>query len=408
MHPLQKTTLAFAIFASATAFAGDAAYDKKTIAPIEQDKWKFMLAMPGFAANIDGQIGLGNAVSDVDVSFGDILPKIDMIFAARAEASYGRFGILGELIYLSGSDGIGTDSVIQKVDVQLDQYLADFAVRWRIIESERGYLDVLAGVRYTNLYQAVRVQSNDQEISEVAENFTDEVSDRLRERITDRLSEGRFRTALKTAVTNRITSKIAASTGPNPPEHDVPVAPLAARRFGRIDGILDRLIRRRTAQVIVTARAELQQAAAAERAAAQQAVASERARLQARAAALRTRVNQRIAQTQKDLQDDVEKALEKTLNQSFTRADDWWDPYIGVRARYNFSPTIYVIARGDIGGFGVGSDLMWQGECALGFQLTSSIYTEIGYRALSFDYEDNGLTYDTITHGAQLTLGIQF
>jgi len=32
----------------------------------------------------------------------------------------------------------------------------------------------------------------------------------------------------------------------------------------------------------------------------------------------------------------------------------------------------------------------------------------LGYRALSMDYEGDGLTYDVITHGVQLTLGITF
>ena len=48
------------------------------------------------------------------------------------------------------------------------------------------------------------------------------------------------------------------------------------------------------------------------------------------------------------------------------------------------------------------------GEAALGFQLTRSIYAEAGYRALGIDYEDKGLTYNTITHGAQVTVGVTF
>jgi hypothetical protein len=100
--------------------------------------------------------------------------------------------------------------------------------------------------------------------------------------------------------------------------------------------------------------------------------------------------------------------LEKELNRSFSKGNDWWDPYIGLRGRYNFSSAIYFIGRVDIGGFGVGSDLMWQAEAALGIQLTRSIYAELGYRALSFDYDHDGLTYDTITHGVQLTTGIEF
>ena len=64
--------------------------------------------------------------------------------------------------------------------------------------------------------------------------------------------------------------------------------------------------------------------------------------------------------------------------------------------------------RGDVGGFGVGSDLTWQVEGSLGLQVTKNIWAEAGYRALGVDYEADGLIYDTITHGAQVTLGLSF
>ena len=78
-----------------------------------------------------------------------------------------------------------------------------------------------------------------------------------------------------------------------------------------------------------------------------------------------------------------------------------------MRACYSISPAVYFTVRGDIGGFGVGSDLMWQAEAALGVQLTKSIHAELGYRALSFDYDRDDLKYETITHGAQVMLGVE-
>lgn len=114
-------------------------------------------------------------------------------------------------------------------------------------------------------------------------------------------------------------------------------------------------------------------------------------------AAAQTAIAQRIA-----------AELNRQLNRSFAKADFWFDPYIGLRGRYDFSKVFYTAARAEIGGFGVGSSLMWQVEAAIGINLTRSIFTEIGYRALSFDYEGNGLTFDTITHGPQITTGIRF
>ena len=64
--------------------------------------------------------------------------------------------------------------------------------------------------------------------------------------------------------------------------------------------------------------------------------------------------------------------------------------------------------KADIGGFGVGSQLTWTAEGAIGCQVTPRIFTEVAYRALAYDYEGNGLTYDMITHGPQATVGITF
>ena len=61
---------------------------------------------------------------------------------------------------------------------------------------------------------------------------------------------------------------------------------------------------------------------------------------------------------------------------------------MGLRGRYNFNKTAYTAVRGEIGGFGVGADLMWEVEGVIGINLTRRIFTEIGYRALGADFED--------------------
>jgi len=68
--------------------------------------------------------------------------------------------------------------------------------------------------------------------------------------------------------------------------------------------------------------------------------------------------------------------------------DDWFDPLIGLRGRYNLSKAFYLTAETDIGGFGIGSDIAWQGYAALGCQIIRNIYSEVGYRALYDDFRD--------------------
>jgi hypothetical protein len=91
-----------------------------------------------------------------------------------------------------------------------------------------------------------------------------------------------------------------------------------------------------------------------------------------------------------------------------SKDDYWFDPYVGLRGRYNFNKTYYTAIRGEIGGFGVGADLMWEVETVVGINLTRSIFTEIGYRALGGNYENNNFRFDTVMHGPQITTGITF
>ena len=125
---------------------------------------------------------------------------------------------------------------------------------------------------------------------------------------------------------------------------------------------------------------------------------------EARRAAVARAVNAAKAQ----IANQLAATLDEKLGQTLSRDDYWFDPYVGLRARYNFNKTYYTAVRGEIGGFDVGFDLMWEIETVVGINLTRSIFTEIGYRALGGNYENNGLRFDTVMHGPQITTGITF
>lgn len=82
---------------------------------------------------------------------------------------------------------------------------------------------------------------------------------------------------------------------------------------------------------------------------------------------------------------------------------DWLDPFIGLRMRHALGPGHKVTVRGDIGGFGIGSDLTWQALATYEFQIKTDLDAYVGYRALSVDYSQGGgansYRYDAIQHG---------
>jgi hypothetical protein len=92
---------------------------------------------------------------------------------------------------------------------------------------------------------------------------------------------------------------------------------------------------------------------------------------------------------------------------------DWVDPFVGLRVRHELAPGKELQILGDIGGFGLGSDLTWQLFGGYGFDFwQSSLHGVIGYRALAVDYtQDNGANknnLDLILHGPVVGLSFRW
>ena len=84
--------------------------------------------------------------------------------------------------------------------------------------------------------------------------------------------------------------------------------------------------------------------------------------------------------------------------------------------RYTVAPGHELFLRGDIGGFGVGSDFSWQAIGAYGFEFGTyngiRFSGVIGYRALYVDYvQGEGrqrYEYDMLQHGPILGISARF
>lgn len=67
---------------------------------------------------------------------------------------------------------------------------------------------------------------------------------------------------------------------------------------------------------------------------------------------------------------------------------DWVDPMLGLQYNAPFADDWRLNLRGDIGGFGIGSDLSYQVLANVHWQANERIGLVIGYRLIGFDYED--------------------
>jgi hypothetical protein len=125
-------------------------------------------------------------------------------------------------------------------------------------------------------------------------------------------------------------------------------------------------------------------------------------------AAIRASAQAKVNQLKAQLTNQVASRVTSQLNRNFSFYDDWFDPVIGLRGRFNLNKAFYLTAQSDVGGFGIGSDVAVQEYAALGCQITRNIFSEIDYRYLYDDFRDTNFLYQMSLHGAQITVGINF
>ena len=362
---------------------------KETAPPsiAESQPWQFTIAAPGWLASMNGTIGVRGVDANIDVPVDEVLQHLDMIFAMRAEAQKGPFGIFGEVFYIGLSDVAQVRGLINNIHEQVDLTLVDGALSWRLFNQPRWSVDFAAGTHYTNAYEQLTLNGDVVEIHQASEQFVTNISDDLIARLNNDISNSEFLATLTSTVQSDIVSQI------DPHNHlerhqrkpRIPIGPLG----GRIEEDVARVV-----QNFVTAKET-----------------ALRARIDAlhlKGAARRAAVNRIVAATEAQIADQLASVLDTKLHQSIARDDYWFDPYVGLRGRYNFNKTFYTAVRGEIGGFGVGADLMWEVETVVGINLTRSIFTEIGYRALGGNFEENNFKFDVVMHGPQITTGITF
>lgn len=100
------------------------------------------------------------------------------------------------------------------------------------------------------------------------------------------------------------------------------------------------------------------------------------------------------------------------LGRNPTGTQDWWDPIVGANFSLPFAKKFSLDLRGDVGGFGVGSDLTWQAFPFVSWHLSKSFSMHAGYRWVYTDYETGSgasrFSYDMLTQGPQLGFTFHF
>lgn len=105
-------------------------------------------------------------------------------------------------------------------------------------------------------------------------------------------------------------------------------------------------------------------------------------------------------------------ALESTVQFAPSIVGDaskgWLDPLVGARYEHAFNDRWSVTLRGDLGGFGVSSDLVANVAATFGFRVSQATTIRAGYRVLEMDFADDGFVLDAIVQGYTVGVSVAF
>ena len=106
-------------------------------------------------------------------------------------------------------------------------------------------------------------------------------------------------------------------------------------------------------------------------------------------------------------QQDIDAQI-STSNRTPQASVNWIDPFVGVVYMPALTDKWYLSLRGDVGGFGIESDVAVNAEAMLRYQFGDTFSFKFGYRYLKVDFEDSSLVYDISLDGILFGLGIRF
>lgn len=117
---------------------------------LAQDGWQFALSPYVWLPGVSTAVDTGQGTVDVDTSASDAISDLDMALMAAFEARKGKWGLLVDLIYSDLASRASTPLGVLWDKAKVDTRMTALSVYagYRVIEHDKGWLDVLAGGRF--------------------------------------------------------------------------------------------------------------------------------------------------------------------------------------------------------------------------------------------------------------------
>jgi opacity protein-like surface antigen len=116
--------------------------------PASPDKWEFSIGPYAWLSGLDGSVGIGPAVADIDLSFSDIFDHLNYAIFLSLEARKGRWGVQVDTFYVSlSADGSTPGPNYGDANLDVDEFRIAPMLTYRVLEGSTN-VDLLAGAQY--------------------------------------------------------------------------------------------------------------------------------------------------------------------------------------------------------------------------------------------------------------------
>ncbi len=177
------------------------------VVPGKNSPWSFTIEPYLWAVGMAGDVGVkGFPATHVDFSSKTVLQNLDWGVMGKAEARYGRWGLLGDGMFAQlSADADPPGPLYKGASMTIQQGLAQLALAYRVWEDYRGYVDIYAGARYNYLGINLGADQDTSGIEQVGNNASQRISDRLG------LAADKLVNAARTEVASRLNARIDAA-----------------------------------------------------------------------------------------------------------------------------------------------------------------------------------------------------
>jgi len=130
--------------------------------PSNHEGWKLSLIPNLWFAGASGDIGFRDQTVPVEASFKDVLENLKMGFLMHAEATNGKWIIMGDIVYLKIVKEGNIALLSLSPEITLKQTIGELAGGYTLLNSEdRFFIDGFAGLRYFEVDNVIETANRD-------------------------------------------------------------------------------------------------------------------------------------------------------------------------------------------------------------------------------------------------------